>query len=58
MQPDSYRELNDETLDDEIRLLGDLVLAASRVTRHLTQVEVDQILNLDPPIGEPLPAAC
>lgn len=58
MQPDSNGELNDETLADEIRLLGDLVLAASRVTRHLTQVEVDQILNVDPPIGKPLPAAC
>lgn len=55
MQPDSHRELNDETLADEIRLLGDLVLAASRVTRHLTQVEVDQILKQDPPMSEPLP---
>lgn len=58
MQPDSNRELNDETLADEIRLLGDLVLAASRVTRHLTQVEVDQILKVEPPNGKPLPAAC
>ena len=56
MQPDSNRELNDETLADEIRLLGDIVLAASRVTRHLTEVEVDQILNPGPPASEPLPA--
>lgn len=54
MQPDSNQELNDETLAEEIRLLGDLVLPASLVTRHLTQVEVDQVLGLDPPEGEPL----
>ena len=56
MQPDSNPELNDKTLADEITLLGDLVLAASRMTRQLTQVEVDQVLNLGPPVSEPLPA--
>ena len=56
MRPDSDPELNDQVLADEIRLLGDLVLAASQVTRHLTQVEVDQVLNLGPPVPEPLPA--
>jgi hypothetical protein len=38
-------ELHDEELSEEIRLLGDLVLAASKVTGHLTQNEVDQILD-------------
>ena len=37
-------ELHDEELFEEIRLLGDLVLAASKVTGHLTEDEVDQIL--------------
>ncbi len=54
-------ELTDEPLSQEIRLLGDLVLAASRVARHLTQDEVDQVLELNgrdagarqapPPVG-------
>lgn len=54
-------ELTDGPLSQEIRLLGDLVLAASRVARHLTQDEVDQVLELDgrdpgarrelPPVG-------
>lgn len=56
MKPDPKRELNDEILADEIRLLGDLVLAASGVTRHLTQTEIDQVLNQGPPAREPLPA--
>jgi hypothetical protein len=46
-------ELTDKALDDEIRLFGDLLLAASRVTRPLTQVEVDRVLNLAPPLGKP-----
>jgi len=53
--PDSNSDLNDKTLADEIRLLGDLMLAASRFTRHLTQGEVDRVLNLDPPVSEPPP---
>ncbi len=54
-------ELTDEPLSQEIRLLGDLVLAASRVARHLTQDEVDHVLELNgrdsrsrqapPPVG-------
>ena len=57
----SADELTDEPLSQEIRLLGDLVLAASRVARHLTQDEVDQLLELNgrgpgahqarPPVG-------
>jgi hypothetical protein len=47
MDSDSCRELNDDVLSEEIRLLGELVLAASGVRRHLTQDEVDQVLELE-----------
>ena len=40
------RELDDEVLSQEITLLGEVVIAASRVTQHLTQDEVDQILGV------------
>jgi hypothetical protein len=53
VQADSDPELNDRTLADEIRLLGELVVAATRVTRHLTQAEVDGVLDLSPPVSEP-----
>lgn len=46
-------ELHDENLSQEIELLGDLVLAASRVARHLTPDEIDQIL--EPPQPTPPP---
>ncbi len=45
MDRDFACELHDEELSEEIRLLGDLVVAASKVTGHLTQDEVDQILD-------------
>lgn len=45
MDPHSFCDLHDEQLWQEIRLLGDLVLAASVLTRHLTQDEVDQVLE-------------
>lgn len=43
--------LNDEQLEDEIRLVGDLVLAASQHQGHLSQDEVDEILGLQPALG-------
>ena len=43
--------LNDEQLEDEIRLVGDLVLAASQHQGHLSQDEVDEILGLQPAPG-------
>jgi hypothetical protein len=46
MTSDSAPELNDHALAEEITLLGKLVLAASSVTRHLTQSEVDQVLEV------------
>lgn len=45
MDPNPLCDLHDEQLSQEIRLLGDFVLAASMLTRHLTQDEVDQILE-------------
>jgi hypothetical protein len=52
---DSYSagELNDEPLSQEIELLGELVVAASGMTRHLTREEVDQVLGLSGPTPEP-----
>lgn len=44
--PPSRRELDDEVLSQEIRLLGDLVLAASSATQHLTEDEVDELLGV------------
>ena len=46
MTSDSASELNDPALAEEITLLGELVLAASSVTRHLTESEVDQVLEV------------
>jgi hypothetical protein len=43
--------LNDEQLEDEIRLVGDLVLAASQHQGRLSQDEVDEILGLQPARG-------
>ena len=60
MDSESARMLTDDALFEEIRLLGELVLAASSVTRHLTQAEVDQVLDLEtsPTRGEPSRSAC
>jgi hypothetical protein len=44
--------LNDEQLEDEIRLVGDLVLAASQHQGRLSQDEVDEILGLQPARGD------
>lgn len=38
--------LNDEQLESEIKLVGDLVLAASQSSEHLTDAEVDALLGL------------
>jgi hypothetical protein len=47
MDPDSAGELNDDALAAEIKLLGALMLAASGVTRPLTQAELDQVLGVE-----------
>jgi len=39
--------LRDETLENEIRLVGDLVLAASETDEHLTQAQIDEVLGVD-----------
>ena len=38
--------LNDEQLESEIRLVGDLVLAASQSDEHLSEAEIDELLGL------------
>jgi hypothetical protein len=43
--------LHDEQLETEIRLVGDLVLAASQCPGPLTQEAIDRVLGLDPPVG-------
>lgn len=60
MDSESARMLTDDALSEEIWLLGELVLAASSVTRHLTQAEVDQVLDLEtsPACGGPSRSAC
>ena len=60
MDSESARMLTDDALSEEIRLLGELVLAASSVTRQLTQAEVDQVLDLEtsPACGGPLRTTC
>jgi len=40
--------LNDEQLEGEIRLVGDLVLAASQREGHLSEAEIDAVLGLEP----------
>jgi hypothetical protein len=49
LEPHFACELHSEALSEEIKLLGDLVLAASRVTRHLSEDEVGQILTAHRP---------
>jgi len=40
--------LHDEQLETEIRLVGDLVLAASQCEGPLSQEDIDRILGLEP----------
>ena len=43
--------LHDEQLENEIRLVGDLVLAASQSEGPLSQEAIDHVLGLDPAVG-------
>ena len=43
--------LHDEQLENEIRLVGELVLAASQSEDHLSQEQIDEILGI--PGGAP-----
>ncbi|MFQ6171464.1 hypothetical protein ACK8HX_07655 [Oryzobacter sp. R7] len=45
MMPDP--SLNDEQLEAEIRLVGDLVLAASQSESPLTQAQIDEVLGIE-----------
>ena len=50
MAPEDERstDLLDVALRDEIELVSDLVVAASGVSRHFTQAEVDELLGIAP----------
>ncbi|WP_392544149.1 hypothetical protein [Oryzobacter telluris] len=39
--------LHDEQLENEIKLVGELVLAASQHESALSQAEIDEVLGLD-----------
>lgn len=43
---DQRDELSDADLDEEIRLVGELVVAASAAQRPLTPYEVDAVLGI------------
>jgi hypothetical protein len=46
MDPHAGGELTDDALQDEIELVGDLVVAASASTRALTDEEIDRVLGI------------
>ncbi len=41
--------LHDEQLEDEIRLVGELVLAASQSEGRMADEAIDEVLGLHPP---------
>jgi len=45
--PHSGGELTDDTLQGEIELVGDLVVAASASERPLTEEEIDRVLGVE-----------
>ncbi|MGA8979033.1 MAG: hypothetical protein WB473_07915 [Pedococcus sp.] len=45
--PHAGAELTDDALQDEIELVGDLVVAASAIERPLTDDEIDQALGIE-----------
>jgi len=49
--------LHDHQLETEIRLVGDLVLAASQSEQHLTEERIDEVLGLDVADGDGSPRA-
>ena len=48
---DAERLLRDVALEDEITLVGELVVAATSSDRPLTSAEIDQALGLVPPLS-------
>jgi hypothetical protein len=46
MDPQAGGELTDDALQDEIELVGDLVVAASASQRALTDEEIDRVLGV------------
>jgi hypothetical protein len=53
MAPDPIvgADLTDGALQDEIELVGDLVVAASASKRPLTEDEIDEVLGVDREMG-------
>ena len=47
--------LNDDELEDEIHLVGDLVLAAAQSEGRLSEDAIDEALGIDPQEGSPTP---
>jgi len=45
--PDAGGDLTDDALQDEIELVGDLVVAASANERPMTDEEIDRALGID-----------
>jgi hypothetical protein len=46
-EPNAGGELTDDALQDEIELVGELVVAASASERPLTDDEIDRLLGVD-----------
>jgi hypothetical protein len=55
MAPDPIvgADLTDGALQDEIELVGDLVVAASASDRPLSEDEIDEVLGVDRGMGVP-----
>ncbi|WP_377645122.1 hypothetical protein [Oryzobacter terrae] len=51
MMPDP--SLNDEQLENEIKLVGDLVLAASQAEGPMSDDQIDELLGIAPDAGAP-----
>ena len=47
--------LHDDQLETEIKLVGELVLAASQSEQHLTDQRIDEVLGLDGAGGDGAP---
>ena len=46
VEPVTDPALHDDQLETEIKLVGDLVLAASQSEQHLTDERIDEVLGL------------
>ena len=51
--PYEGHELEDQPLEQEIVLLGELMAAAAQATGHLEKSQIDEVLDDDPAPSEP-----